>query len=121
MVGEGQGPPKIVGKGFGMTFTNQGVEFQFSALHDLVAFLSLESDRPIVDNTALEGLYQIKVTVPMGGQMPVRADGASNEPSGSPLDVYADSLTKMGLRLSPSRAPVDTLVVDHMNESPSRN
>lgn len=121
MVGDGPGPPKMVGKGFRMTFGNQGVEFQFSTLGDLIAFLALESDRPIVDNTALEGVYQIKVTVTMGGQMPVRADGASNEPAGGPLDIYSDSLAKMGLRLSPGRAPIDTLVVDHMNESPTQN
>lgn len=119
MLTDGQGPPRLVGKGFRMTVSGEQLEFQFSAMHDLIAFLSLESDRPIIDNTALEGLYQIKVTVPMGAPAP--ADGASSDSTHGPLDIYIDSLTKMGLRLLPGRAPVDTLVVDRMTELPAEN
>jgi uncharacterized protein (TIGR03435 family) len=120
MFGDGKGPPSMVGKGFRMTFGNQQVEFQFSTVRDLIAFLSLESDRPIVDNTAKEGSYQIRVTVPMVRQVPLRADSTPDESQG-PLDIYTDSLEKMGLKLSPGRAPIDTLVVDHLNESPTGN
>ena len=118
MVADGPGPPQMVGNGFQMTINDGKPEFQFSTVHDLIAFLSLESDRPIVDDTGLVGLYHIRVTVPMGREIPVRVDAAPLRPTQDPLDMYTASLTMMGLRLSPSKASVDTIVVDRMNASP---
>lgn len=92
-------------------------------------------DRPVLDQTGLGGAYQISLAVSnedlramaraaamkMGMPLPPALAGASGEassPSGS--SIFA-SVQKLGLRLDPRNAPVQRLVVDHIEKQPSAN
>lgn len=78
-------------------------------------------DRPVVNNTGLEGRYDFTLRFTpddsmmggMGSRMPPPADGAEAPPS-----LFTAIQDQLGLRLDPVKAPVDVFVVDHV-EKPS--
>lgn len=75
--------------------------------------------RPILDKTGLTGLYDIVLTRPdMGGGPPGPRDGTSaSDPGGDLISGLVDTL---GLKLESTKAPVETLVIDHI-ERPTKN
>jgi uncharacterized protein (TIGR03435 family) len=116
----------------------------------LADLLTGMTDRPVVDMTGLAGDYQVALDVSMealigglakaqglafgaggpgggrggfgggrggGGQTQGQTDGAS-DPSGN---VVAASAEKLGLKLEPRKAPVETIVVDHLEKTPTEN
>jgi len=68
-------------------------------------------DRPVIDKTGLTGTYDYKLE---WGD-----DTAADADSGT-VSVYTAFLEQLGLRLQPTRAPVQVLIVDHA-EKPSEN
>jgi uncharacterized protein (TIGR03435 family) len=80
-------------------------------------------ERPVVDQTGLSGKYDFTLRwTPdasqfggRGGNIPPPADGT--EP---PPDLYAAFEQQLGLKLESTKAPVDVLVIDHV-EKPSEN
>ena len=80
-------------------------------------------DRPVVDRTQLPGRFDFTLTwTPddsqfrgIGGRVPA----PSNDPS-APPGLFTAIQEQLGLRLEPTKAPVDVLVVDRM-ERPSDN
>jgi uncharacterized protein (TIGR03435 family) len=88
--------------------------------------------REVVDSTGLTGNYQAAVDfaladltsslhaqgidVPSGGAP--QGDGATDPEGGATVSA---ALEKLGLKLEKSRAPVDRLVVDHVEKSPTEN
>lgn len=106
----------------------------FSGLVDLLTQLL---DRPVLDMTELKGHYQISMDLPMddllilarkqaallGIDMPGPPPGtnpgdAASTPGGSA--VFA-AMEKMGLKLDARKAPVETIVVDHLEKTPTEN
>jgi len=101
-------------------------------------------DRPVVDQTELKGAYQVVldlsmediiavarargmangISVPIGGPVPIAAPGATSsvatasDPSGGA--IFA-AVQKLGLKLEPRKAPVETIVVDHLEKTPTEN
>ena len=91
-------------------------------------------DRPVVDRTELKGAYQIALDVsmdelmaalqvtgvnfPLGMGREMGRGASSSEPQVS--SVFS-SLRDVGLRLEPRRLPVDLLVVDGVEKTPSEN
>jgi uncharacterized protein (TIGR03435 family) len=74
--------------------------------------------RPILDKTGLTGLYDIVLTrAQMASAQPGSQDGTSAADPGRGASAVLESL---GLKLEPGRAPVETLVIDHI-EKPSQN
>ena len=89
-------------------------------------------DRPIVDMTALDGHYDVALQLaPEDFQAlmsrSVAAAGYATSPEALRLaDTVAavavpDALERVGLKLRASRAPVDMLVVDSIERTPSEN
>jgi uncharacterized protein (TIGR03435 family) len=96
-------------------------------------------DRQVVDMTGLKGDYQVTVEIsladamaaaraqgfglPMGppgaGAASTAPDAAASDPGGS-SSVYA-SVKKLGLKLEPQRAPVEKLVIDHVEKTPTED
>lgn len=99
--------------------------------------------RPVVDRTGLKGNYQVAVEVSLADLMamararginvpmppPGGAPGAlpgANSPGALASDpgggstIFA-SVKKLGLKLEPSKAPVEQLVVDHIEKTPTEN
>jgi uncharacterized protein (TIGR03435 family) len=107
----------------------------------LVNFLSNFLDRPVLDKTGLKGAYEIEFqlsrddmfAVARGvGMTPAPAEGrtiAGSGVSGSPADAASDpsssslfqSVQQLGLKLEARKAPLETIVVDHAEKTPTEN
>jgi uncharacterized protein (TIGR03435 family) len=96
-------------------------------------------DRPVVDMTELTGAYDIGVDLsaedvrnvatasvnfaqfgggnPSEARKPNTGEGASDSPGAA---IYS-SIQKLGLKLEPRKLPLDLLVIDHLEKSPSAN
>jgi uncharacterized protein (TIGR03435 family) len=100
-----------------------------------VEMLSRFVDRPVVDMTDLKGRYQVALDLTMDSLMNmakaagvgIGALGSRGEP-GRPADASDPagssvfrSVQQMGLRLEPRRAPIEFIVVDHVEKMPSEN
>ncbi|HZQ43922.1 MAG TPA: TIGR03435 family protein [Acidobacteriaceae bacterium] len=76
----------------------------------------LQNDgRPVVDETGLKGNYDF--TLSYRPILPPDATADALPPEARDLPTIFDALrTQLGLRLTPTRGPVDHLVVDHIEE-----
>jgi uncharacterized protein (TIGR03435 family) len=104
----------------GTSITGEGV-----GIHMLVLNLANSLDRQVLDKTGLTGRYDFKLEWSLdalGVSSPVAATGAevpvASEPGGPSL--FAALQEQLGLRLEPQKAPVETLVIDHVAR-PSEN
>jgi uncharacterized protein (TIGR03435 family) len=97
-------------------------------------------DRPVVDQTELKGNYQISLDMTMADMMAVAqragagmgiaiggpggpgaaaaATGEAADPAGGSI---VSSVQKLGLKLEPKKNPVEAIVVDHVEKSPTEN
>jgi uncharacterized protein (TIGR03435 family) len=100
---------------------NNTVTLYAAPMKSLATLLSSigRTSRPIQDQTGLTGLYDVVLTLPdMPPPSPVAPGGTSaSDPGGSFVSTIVESL---GLKLESTKAPVETLVIDHM-ERPSEN
>ena len=91
-------------------------------MSDLAVAVESFTDRPVVNRTAISGLFQIETT----GWIPLRlknSDPSAKAENGADLDtlpslfsVFAD----LGLKLEPDKAPVEILVIERV-QKPSAN
>ncbi len=72
------------------------------------------TDRPVIDKTDLQGGYDIRVDFPL-------TQGSTSDPVGSIDPVFLAALDKLGLKLEPQRAPIETIVIDHIERTPTEN
>lgn len=80
-------------------------------LHSLPSMLARELDRPVVDRTGLTGHYDFSLRfTPVMGATP-----DSQDPS-----IFTAIQEQLGLKLNPSKAPLDVLIIDHL-ERPTEN
>jgi len=90
---------------------------KFVPMDYLAWLLSVHLDRPIVDRTGLKGTYDFTLSWnPALSAGP--ADDAAGDSSGPGL--FEAVRKQLGLQLEPQRAPVETLVIDHV-EKPAEN
>jgi uncharacterized protein (TIGR03435 family) len=68
-------------------------------------------DRPVIDKTGLTGTYDYKLEW---------GDDAATDADAGTVSVFTAFQEQLGLRLQPTRAPVQVLIVDHA-EKPSEN
>ena len=118
------------------------LESSATTMKSFAAMLSVGVvDRPVVDMTGLTGNYELAVDIsgddainvarasvsflPMGGggggegrHEGGTAPGGASDPSGSSI---FSSLQKLGLKLEPRKLPLDTLVIDHIEKTPTEN
>jgi uncharacterized protein (TIGR03435 family) len=111
------------------------LKISMSGLADL---LTPHGDRPVVDMTDLEGVYRFTfVMIPPassgdgGRKGGPTGDGAGGRDGGTgpgadaPRDIFGDALfqalEKAGLKLEKSKAPVATIIVDHLEKTPTEN
>ena len=83
----------------------------------LAGVLRLSVDRPVVDQTSLAGSYRVRMTYDRDSarrrpDVPVPDDAGPS--------VFVALPEQLGLKLEPSRTPVDFLVIDHL-ERPTGN
>jgi uncharacterized protein (TIGR03435 family) len=96
----------------------------------MVAILSQQLGRTVVDKTGLTGKYDFSWQfVPSASQIRAfggaTADGASGNSSGIPsdpdgTDLFTAVAEQLGLKLESGKGPVEVIVIDHI-EKPSEN
>jgi uncharacterized protein (TIGR03435 family) len=126
-----------------VTMSNGGIHFSMEKMPitQLIDFLARFLDRPIVDMTDLKGKYQVSLDLTMDdirniarsagvmvpGPGPAGVPGAeagrgpadaASDPSGSSI---FSSIQQLGLKLEPRKAPLEMIVVDHVEKMPTEN
>ncbi len=96
------------------------VEAPGTTLEGLADVLTAQLGPPVTDATGVKGRYEV-----------VLETSLNIDPSGEPvtpemaadriLTAYQNALQKIGLHLEPRKAPVDTLVIDRIEKTPTEN
>jgi uncharacterized protein (TIGR03435 family) len=106
-------------------------------MSDFVDMLTGMIGKPVVDETGLKGNYKVPIELTMADMMRVaKAAGmggmmggpAPAAPNANPADAASDptpamfaAVQKMGLKLDSKKAPVSTVVVVHLEKTPTEN
>ncbi len=77
-------------------------------------FLTDEAGRPVVDKTGLTGTYDLTLDWAVDNSA-IASDSASG-PS-----LFTALQEQLGLKLDPAKGPVETIVVDHAEKTPTDN
>jgi len=114
--------PDGIGHAGMMRMSNDGSSQEVTAqgipLTSLVALLSRQVHRTVLDKTGLTGKYEVTLKwTSENSSGPEDADNGSTEAGPS---IFTALQEQLGLRLQTAKGPVDTLVVDHV-EKPSEN
>ena len=109
------GDPKESARAFVKFGPNGGfatVTFANYSMTDFARFLMQGvPDRQIVDQTGLKGKYDFSLTY---APDPLAPD------AGTALDIFHAVMQQLGLKLESTKAPVDVIIIDHV-EQPSAN
>jgi uncharacterized protein (TIGR03435 family) len=120
------------GKGAYLTIANNRFEARKIPMPGFADMLARFVDRPVVDMTELEGKYDftlefapedfqammIRGAVAAGVTLPPEALRMIQNASG---DSLFTAMQTLGLKLERAKAPLDVLVVDHMERMPTEN
>jgi uncharacterized protein (TIGR03435 family) len=90
----------------------QQVTMRNQSMADLVKTLTMVTDRPVLDRTELTGAYDFDISyIP---------ESSSRDSPSLPSPLMGAFQDQLGLKLESIKAPVDVLVIDHV-ERPSDN
>jgi uncharacterized protein (TIGR03435 family) len=108
-------PGRMARGGLGFNITGAGMELNGTAvrLGSLTNLLTEQLDRNVVDKTGLIGEYDLHMKWTSENPQQPPADDA-------PPTLFTAIQEQLGLKLQPGKGPVDTLVVDHV-EQPTEN
>lgn len=101
-------PNGLTLSGKDMTWVGRIAYFQDTSITALVDSLSAHLDRPVVNQTGLDGSYNFSLPLPHGSGTSADANMIENMPS------VAEALAELGLKLQPDKTFVDGLVVQHI-------
>jgi uncharacterized protein (TIGR03435 family) len=129
VTGGDRGATISLGKGASVAFEARRLVAKKVTMAYLADSLARFVDRPVVDMTGLKGTYDCTIDYNLDD---LRALILSTAPPGTPLpprqaDVgdtgvsLMDSLQALGLKMEPRKAPLDMLVIDHMEKTPTAN
>ncbi|MEO8594168.1 MAG: TIGR03435 family protein [Candidatus Solibacter sp.] len=120
------------GRGAYFSFADNKIEARKISMAQMTDMLSRFVERPVVDQTGLTGTYDITVeltpedyrallirsAIYAGVQLPPEAlrllEGASDE-------QLFRQLQSAGLKMEPRKAPIDVIIVDSVNKTPTDN
>ena len=95
-----------------ISMSPQGVlmEGGSAAMSELARVLAIPLSRPVVDRTALSGAYDIRLQFSddVSGATPPPADATNS-------GIFTAIQEQLGLKLESTKAPVDVLVIDHID------
>jgi uncharacterized protein (TIGR03435 family) len=120
------------GNGMYITFGNNAIEGRKLPGFAMADMLARFVDRPVVDMTELKGNYDFKLEFAPEdfGAMMMRAAmaaGIALPPEALKLidasngDSLFNALETLGLKLDKRKAPIEVLVIDHMEKAPTDN
>jgi uncharacterized protein (TIGR03435 family) len=125
--GRGDGSPVFDRRG-NSTAESLHMEIPKATMARLANILTSMVDRPVVDQTGLTGTYEIgfnvpsqnvrqAVMMPMPGKLPSAAP-AGEDPDGG---LIFESVKSLGLRLKRDKAAIETIIVEHIEKTPTEN
>jgi uncharacterized protein (TIGR03435 family) len=100
------------------------------AVADLLMVLSSELGRPVVEKSGVTGLWDFTLFyLPEGARAAMGAVGTAEPPPGQAVDslsnrppsLFAALEEQLGLKLESKKGPVEVLVVDRVNRTPTEN
>ncbi len=118
--------PEGAPRGNGMMMMRPGsITAQGVPISSLVNILTMQLHRQVVDKTGLTGKYDIELKFgPEDGKVGMMQGDPSAEAGPVTTDsgpsIFTALQEQLGLKLEPTKGPVDTIVVDHL-EMPSEN
>ena len=116
-------PKGIPGWFFGRNASGMTMTFRNAPLSQVAALLQNSMDKPVVDQSGLSERYDFTLTFTPDAAQATRLGGppppAADNPDAAP-DLFAAFQQQLGLKLEPTRAPVDVMVIDKV-EKPSEN
>ncbi len=124
--GRGTGSPLFDSRGR-PTVESLHMEIPGTTMAQFAAGLTAVGDRPVVDRTGLTGTYEIGFDAPaqslvrtFQGSMPGKLPGAAppEDPAGGSI---FESIQSLGLRVEKDRAAIETLVIEHIEKTPTEN
>jgi uncharacterized protein (TIGR03435 family) len=90
-------------------------------LADLLT-IAVGGDTPVRDMTGLAGRYQVELDVSMAEFVSLLRGGTTrDEIADVMLKAGQDGLRKLGLQLEPRKGRIETVVVDHLETTPTEN
>ena len=109
-------------------------------MQDLATRLSNQLSKPVTDTTGLTKKYDFTLTFlpdysngPLGPLPPPPPPGAGGGEAGrgpgltpptdaeAPPDIFAALQAQLGLKLEPKKGPVEQIVIDHIEKTPTEN
>jgi uncharacterized protein (TIGR03435 family) len=99
-----------------LSLTGQGAK-----LSQLTGFLSHELHSPIIDQTGLTGLYNYTLDINAFVTEETMKSANSGPPPDAPSIIAQAIRQQLGLRVDAKKAPVDMLIVDHIEKTPTDN
>jgi len=116
-------PKGIPGWFFGRSASGTALTFRNSPMSQFSALLQNSMDRPVVDESGLSERYDFTVTFTPDPAQAALLGGppqaAADNPDAAP-DLFTAFQQQLGLKLEPTKAPVDVMVIDKV-EKPSEN
>ena len=93
-----------------------GIRSRAVTMEDIARDVSAWSDRPIVDNTGLEGLYELNTNIwadSLAVPGPVDSGAALHNAT---IPSLTTIIERMGLKLTPTRGPIEIYIIDHAEQ-----
>jgi uncharacterized protein (TIGR03435 family) len=120
------------GSSLSISYTSNQLEAKKVTMAGLADVLARFTDKPVVDLTSIQGNYDFTLTfapedframlirsaVIAGATLPPEALKMLDSASG---DTMFTALETIGLKMEPRKAPLEVLVIDHMEKAPSDN
>lgn len=100
-----------------------GITFEGLAQLAKIAGLGMDPSVGVVDMTGLKGRYQVKLDVSVADVITAITTGPRDPAfaQGAWLNVVQDGLKKLGLQLEMRKAPVEVIMIDHLEKTPTAN
>jgi uncharacterized protein (TIGR03435 family) len=120
------------GSSVSISYADNRIEAKRITMAGFADVMARFTDRPVVDMTQIQGAYDFKLdfspedfrvmiiraAVIAGATLPPEALKVLDTASG---DTTFSALETIGLKLEPRKAPLEVLVIDHMERAPSDN
>jgi bla regulator protein BlaR1 len=92
----------------------------FAGIADLLTIIGIGPE-PVIDLTGEKGRHQVVLEMSMAELEALLKDGMRDDIQSAELKAAQDGLKKLGLHLERRKAPIEVLVVDHLEKAPTEN
>ncbi len=109
----GEGDSRMSPEGGDLVFRN----FSMAELAERLSTIPFKVDRPVVDETGLDGRFDFHLKLASGGaELKTTLEGMDRG-----VAIFAYFQEQLGLKLEGRKAPVDVLVIEHAEKVPTES